>query len=192
MNAEEKRLLRQIEYCYFSSRILRICISIVQIFMMTICAFWVLANLFEWEITELFIGTGINRIEIKPNYWKVICFVLSMFLFLAVPSSLKEKVTTLKLARIYLKKEKRTTAQNDIIEQAKKYIDEVAQAFSKYCEGKTDEIEPHEKRMVLRKILIILGIVGISILTILLIFKYGWNVPQVAAVDLLIGYILVY
>lgn len=191
MNAEEKRLSKQIEYCYFSSRILRICIGIVQIFMMAICGFWVLANLFEWEITELFIGTGINRIEIKPNYWNVICFVLSMFSFFTVPNGLKEKLTTLKLARIYLKKEKRTTAQNDIIEQAKKYIDEVAQAFSKYCEGKTDEIEPHEKRMVLRKILIILGIVGISILTILLIFKYGWNVPQVAAVDLLIGYILV-
>lgn len=191
MNTEEKGLLNQFRHRYVSLCILRICMIFFQILILLTCSFYVLANLMKWEIPNFFIGIGINRISFKAEYWDVICFLFSIFSFFTVPGNLKEQITNLYLAIKYLKEEKRTSFQKEVIEQAKGVVGEVDLAFDKFLQGKKEEIEPHEKRMVLRRGLIVFGIIGISILTTVLIFKYGWNVPKVASIDLFIGYLLV-
>lgn len=191
MNTEEKGLLNQFRHRYISLVILRLFIYVVQIFLLLTCAFFVLSNLVGKEINDFSIGIGVNRIWVKQEYWSVICFLFSIFSFATVPKNMKEQIVNISLALKYLKLKKRTSAQKEVIIQAKKHVDEVDITVDKILQGKEEEIEPHEKRMFLRRLLIIFGISGISILTVVLIFVFGWNIPKVASIDLIIGYILI-
>ena len=188
---DEERLL-QFKHRYYSLFIKELVRIMIQMLGMVICALYVFANFFEWKIQDIFIHLGNASIFIENDYFNVICLVISIFLLISRPQKAREAITELRLALGYIKNGiTGSDYQKIIISKAETYISEVDMAYGKKKTGHEDDIEPHEKRMVFRKWMIIISIPAISILTTVMIFVFNLNVPQAASLDLLIGYLLV-
>lgn len=162
---------------------------ILQIIAMGICFLYVCTNFVKWNL----LNSEMKYISFlyRENFMNVLCFVLSIILFFPRPKKWTVQITALKKAIKYLEQANRLDFQENLIEKAKSFITDVDIVYEKKKVGEKNKIEPHENRMVMRRNLIILGIIGISALTLVLIFVFKWNIPQVASVDLIIGYGLV-
>ena len=167
-------------------------LMLFQIMGIAICAYYVYMSCMGFQIKGFEVNVGNQILQFKSGYMKVLCFILSIFLLLSRPKLIRERITDLKLAIKYISSgEELASYQEMLVTLAESYIEEVDVAYSKKKSGQVDKIEPHEKRMVFRWWMIVLSIPVISILSAILVFICGMNIPQMAAVDLLIGYILV-
>lgn len=193
MNSNDKKLIVQVKHRYN----ILVCIESFLIFLQTVglllCFTYVVSVYLLFELPDIPVSTGAYHLNIKSNDMNVICMIISVLLIFSRPKGLKDKRIKLKLAKKYLEKNgEKADFQKDIIEKSRNIITDVDRYYQKKKDKKTKEkIVPHEKRMVLRQRMILLGIPGISILTAVLIFGFGWNVPQTASIDLIIGYFLV-
>lgn len=193
MNSNDKRLLTQVKHRYY----ILVCIEIILIFLQAIglllCFAYIVSVYLGYKLPDIPVSTGAYHLSIKAEDMNVICIVISVLLIFSRPKGLKEKRITMNLAKNYLEKnEEKADYQESIIENSKSIITDVDRYYQKKKDKKSKEqILPHEKRMVMRQRMIALGIPGVSILTAVLIFGFGWNVPQTASIDLIIGYSLV-
>lgn len=188
----DKEKLLQFKHRYYTLLIKEMARIIIQMIGMVICALYVCANFLGWKMQDIFIHLGNASIFIEEDYFNLICFVISIFLLIARPQKAREAISELRLALGFIKNGiTGSDYQKIIISKAETYISEVDMAYGKKKSGHEDDIEPHEKRMVFRKWMILISIPAISILTAIMIFVFNWNVPQVASLDLLIGYLLV-
>lgn len=189
-----QNMLRQFTHRLYALKAKEFLLMTLQIVGITICTLYVLANFFHVQINDKYIIMGRYLILFKANHFSLLCFILAILLALPRPANLREQINTLRLAIRYLKLEKdlqNVDSNKMVIQQAIAYTTEVDSAYAKRKTGYSDQIEPHEKRMVVRKWMIVLGIPGISILSAILVFVCGWNIPQIASIDLLLGYSLV-
>ncbi|MDE7478142.1 MAG: hypothetical protein K2M91_09365 [Lachnospiraceae bacterium] len=193
MNQEDRRMWLQFRHRYYTLSIMEYGLIFIQAIGYIICFMYVTFTFFEYQLPDIPLSTKAYRLSIKVDYMNVLCLILSIFLAFPRPKRLKQRFK-LKLALIFLKDndKDKVSYKKDIINEAKEFITEVDKYYQKKKEPTSeDKIVPHEKRMVLRKRMIEIGIPGVSILTAFLIFYFGWNVPQVASIDLFIGYVLV-
>ena len=197
MNSESRENSKNLVMFRHRLRMLLLCeggLIILQLAGMMICAAFVVSNFFGWQLGTLTIATKHFTFLFNDRYLNILCFIISILLIFSRPVNLREQINVLKMAIEYLSRNNGVVVndyEKDIIEKAKGYVTEAEIVMQKKLEGREDEIEPHERRMVLRKRMIIFGIPGISILTVILLFGCGWNIPQMASVNLLIGYALV-
>lgn len=172
---------------------------VLQLIGMSVCAAYVLVNFVNYTLPDTRIGTEHFSFLFKAEYMNVLCILLSFLLLISRPTKLRDQIDTLKLAIEFLEEtnedEKGTTFHKLIIEDADKFITEIDTYVWKKKKEKDNEnreqIEPHEKRMFLRHWLIITGIPLMVVLTGVMVFILGFNIPTVAAIDILIGYTLV-
>lgn len=189
-----QNMLRQFTHRLYALKAKECLLITLQVVGMLICTVYVLTNFFHIQISDKYIIIGQYLILFKANYFSLSCFILAILLALPRPANLREQINTLKLAIRYVGHEidlQNVDSIKMVIQQADAYTTEVDSAYAKRKTGHSDQIEPHEKRMVVRKWMIILGIPGISILSAILVFMCGWNIPQIASIDLLLGYSLV-
>lgn len=165
---------------------------VLQTIGMVGCALFVLSNFCNWTIGDLVINTGYYRFVLNRDYLSPLCLVVSILLAIPRPANLQNEINLLRLAIKYLVRRKYTfSVENEIIKLAETCITDVDTAYQKKKEGRENELGPHEKRMYLRNKMIVFGIPSISMLTFLLIWVFGYTVPQIVAIDMAIGYAMV-
>lgn len=191
MRDENERKLFRFEHRSKFLKAIELLLKLLQIAGMLVCFSYVLFNYSEMEWQDIPFGTKYATFLIKKDYMDVICFVISILLGFSRPDWLSKQIIALDMAIGYLKASKGgklPSYKEMAINIAEQYITEVEVAADK--KQSKEEIEPHEKRMVFRRRMIIGGIIGLSVLTIVLFF-FGWNIPQIASIDLLLGYAMV-
>lgn len=189
MNKYEKKLLSQIKHRYYNLVCIEVFLILLQTIGLLLCFGYIISTYLGYKLPDIPVSTGVYHFSIKEKDMNLICMIISILLFFSRPKSLKDKRITVKLAKKYLKSGEKADYNKSVIKDAKNIITDI----DRYHQKKKDKEEtlPHEKRMVMRKRIIFFGISGISILSIILIFIFGWNVPQTASINLLIGYSLV-
>lgn len=188
----KKSLLIKLKYRRHILRSKEIGLILLQIMGLVSCTLYVLSNFLSWSIGNFVINTKYYTFILRGEYLSSFCLVLSILLAIPRPANLRSKINELNTAiKLLIRKKKLSDWENNIINLASTYVKDIDIAYEKKISGKKDELEPHEKRMVLRKRLIVFGILGIIILTILLIGMFGCTFPQIVAIDMAIGYSMV-
>ena len=191
MRDENERKLFRFEHRSKFLKAIELLLKLLQVVGMLVCFSYVLFNYSKMEWQDIPFGTKHAMFLIKKDYMDVICFVISILLGFSRPEWLSKQIIALDMAIGYLKASKGgklPSYKEMAINIAEQYITEVEIAADK--KQNEEEIEPHEKRMVFRRRMIIGGIIGLSVLTTVLFF-FGWNIPQIASIDLLLGYAMV-
>lgn len=195
MNSEKikkESLIGELKHRCHILRLEELGLILLQLVGLGSCTIFIISNLFNWTIGNLIISTRYYIFTLKGEYLSPFCFVISILLAIPRPENLRNKINVLNPAIHILRTKKNFSSwENSIIEQAKAYITEVDKYHQKKKEGREHEIEPHEKRMVLRKRMIIFGIPGFIILTLFLIIVFGCTLPQIIAIDMALGYSMV-
>ena len=190
MDRDDRRLLLQFQHRYYTLSIMEYGLITLQAIGLTICFLYVLFIFLQYPLPDIPLPVMAYKLSIKAEYMNVLCFIVSIFLAFPRPKWVKEQRFKLSLGIEYLREgdKEKASYKKDIIDEAATFVTEVDQYYQKKKQNtRKEKIVPHEKRMVMRKGMITVGIPAVSVLTAVLIFLFGWNVPQVAVVDLILG-----
>lgn len=189
---DKKSLLGELRYRYHILLMKEMGLVFLQMVGMGCCTLYVLCNFYGWEIGDFTINTTYYTFIFRGDYLSPLCLVLSVLLVIPRPADLIYKINILRSAiKCLTRKKNISDSEENTIRVAKTFITDIDRAHQKKKEGRDNEIKPHEKRMVLRKRMIIFGIPGLVILTFILIGLLGFTFPQIIAVDMVLGYTMV-